>query len=197
MARKSAVLLVLAVSTLAGLIFTLQTWVVFRFSEVSLNGEGNAGLPVTGAELSQLSVALLLAILALTAVVGISGRRLRAILLALVVIVGSLTLVTVTLALSSPIAASQTRLTEQTGLAGVETLSQQLTSVEITPLPYLTLGADAAVTLVALFGLAVHSRWTSSGRRYEVGRQEKIAAEKPDRIDDWDSLSQGDDPSAR
>lgn len=197
MARKSAVLLVLAVSTLAGLIFTLQTWVVFRFSEVSLNGEGNAGFSVTGAELSQLTVALLLAVLALTAVVGITGKRLRAILLALVVIVGSLTLATVTLALSSPIAASQTRLTEQTGLAGVETLSQQLTSVVITPLPYFTLGASVVVTLVAIVGLAVHSRWTSSGRRYEVQRQEKIGSEKPDRIDDWDSLSQGDDPSDR
>lgn len=197
MARKSAVLLVLAVSTLAGLIFTLQTWVVFRFSEVSLNGEGNAGFSVTGAELSQLTVALLLAVLALTAVVGITGKRLRAILLALVVIVGSLTLATITLALSSPIAASQTRLTEQTGLAGVETLSQQLTSVVITPLPYFTLGASVVVTLVAIVGLAVHSRWTSSGRRYEVQRQEKIGSEKPDRIDDWDSLSQGDDPSDR
>lgn len=197
MARKSAVLLVLAVSTLAGLIFTLQTWVVFRFSEVSLNGEGNAGFSVTGAELSQLTVALLLAVLALTAVVGITGKRLRAILLALVVIVGSLTLATVTLALSSPIAASQTRLTEQTGLSGMDTLSQQLTSVVITPLPYFTLGASVVVTLVAIVGLAVHSRWTSSGRRYEVQRQEKIGSEKPDRIDDWDSLSQGDDPSDR
>ncbi|WP_449281454.1 Trp biosynthesis-associated membrane protein [Leucobacter sp.] len=189
MRAKPAVLGGIALSGAAALAAGSQTWVSFM-----LDGTHRVET-ITGhaanAALTPVSVALIAAALALT----IAGRVFRRVLGALVALLGAGLIALTSGVLADPLAAAGGRITELTGIAGGAAGSEVLWS-DVSAWGWVSLLAGALAVALGAIVLLFSGRWGAAGRKYDSAPKAAGApGGAPDRISDWDSLSEGTDPS--
>lgn len=169
------------------LIASTQTWLT------ATRVDGGTAIEVAGAAASPLLAPLGLAVLALGAVLALSGRILRylvgAAALLIAVAIGSSTLA---LLRELPISAVLPTVAEITGLAG-PAASAMISGITPSGWPWAVVLASCVLLLAALLILATAHSWRSGGRRYQSAPPRPGAP--VDAIDSWDELSRGVDPT--
>lgn len=191
------------------LISATQVWLTIDLAEGVAAQET---LTVTGQQLSPPLAPLALALAALALALTIAGKIFRFVLGALGVLLGAGIVALTSGVLGAPLEAASGKVTELTGIGGSES-----TGIMVVAASHLSVwgpitavaGLLAAIlgVLVIIFGL----RWRSGGRKYEVASAASSAAAQQtldaetdgstdseagrDRFSDWDSLSDGTDPS--
>ncbi|OCG75721.1 Trp biosynthesis-associated membrane protein [Microbacterium sediminis] len=186
--RSLSVLLLLAGGAVL-MIGSTQTWFTAELSDASL--------PVSGAAAAPVLQPLTLAVLALALVLALAGTVLRYVLGLLANLLGFVLIVMIgRIAFTPPVSAVASTVTEHTGLAGEEAVSELVRSIVATPWPVLSLVAAALVVLGGATVISTARHWKRSGRRYETAHA--APADGPlDAIDSWDDLSHGQDPTSR
>jgi uncharacterized membrane protein (TIGR02234 family) len=192
---RSLSVVAILVGAAVSLIASTQTWL-----DVTLQDAGSAPLAVAGASAVALLAPLSLAALALALALSIVGVVLRHVFGALAVVIGvTLAAYSWRIAAEQPVDAVAAIVTESTGLAGLSTVSQLVSTIVATPWPAITVAAALVITAGGVMTLVTARRWQNSGRRY---RTDDAAPTGPtgsrphDAIDSWDDLSRGDDPTA-
>jgi hypothetical protein len=135
---------------------------------------------------------LAVASFALVLALAIAGPVFRVVLGALEALLGVAVIAVTWFVLSDPVAAFSGDLTRRTGDAGLDHLRELVTSVETTGWPTLALVAGALMVVVGVAICVTGRRWPTSGRKYSRSRLE---SEKASPVDEWDALSEGDDPT--
>ena len=139
-----------------------------------------------------------LAALALVAALALAGPVFRVILGLLQALLGLGIAASGLLALGDPVAAAATRLTEATGIEGVASLRPLVEQVVVSVWPAVAIVAGVAGVLVGVGIALTASRWPQRSRRYDAVRAAPAETSvQTDRLDAWDALSDGDDPTAR
>lgn len=189
MRTKLAILGGVALSGAAGLLAGSQPWISFM-----LEG-AHAVETVTGhavnAALSPVSIAIVAAALALT----IAGPMFRRVLGILVALLGAGLVALTGGVIGSPSSAVGGRITELTGIVGGASGSAVLWS-SVSAWAWVSIAAGALAIVLGLAVLILGGRWGAAGRKYDSApRAAAVERAAPDRISDWDSLSDGDDPS--
>lgn len=183
----------IAIASALALFGATQVWVTLDLAE---GAAAFASLEVTGQQLNQslspIAIAALAAALALT----IAGRGFRRVLGVLVSLLGVGIIAIAVSVLTNPVAAASGGLAEATGLTGHDQLSL-VTSYHATQMIVLTLVAGSLLVLFGVLVLILGGRWKSAGRKYEADAGRTAAKDdgEPDRISDWEAMSDGDDPT--
>ncbi len=192
-ARSLAVVTILVGGAVA-LIASTQTWL-----DVALRDAGVTPLAVAGAVAVPLLAPLSLAALALGLALTIVGPVLRYVFAVIGAAIGvALVVSALRVAITAPLDAVASTVTESTGLSGAGTIAGLVHSVMATPWPTFTAAAALAVLAGSVFTLLTARRWPGAGRRYrtEEARRPDVSGSRPhDAIDSWDDLSRGDDPT--
>ncbi|GAB3599188.1 Trp biosynthesis-associated membrane protein [Microbacterium tumbae] len=174
----------------AGVLSATQTWLTVERHDAA------EPILVTGTQALSLLTPLSLAVLALAAVLALSGRVLRYILASLgaavAVLLGWWTL---ELLIARPLDAVAPTVTDLTGLAGDDAIAGIVDAVVPTAWPVVALIAWALLLAGSVFALATASAWRTGGRRYRADAAEQRAAGPMDAVDSWDDLSRGTDPT--
>jgi hypothetical protein len=177
------------VAVLAALVLLAwsQQWFELRLSGdsdvIGVDGDAAAGgLP----PLAFASFALVLAL-------AIAGPVFRVILGILEALLGVAVVAVSAVALSDPIAASARLITEGTGVTGIESMRELVSSYSVDLWPYLAIGCGLLMVTLGIAIAITGHRWPRSGRKYSRSRLEATDAESP--VDEWDALSGGDDPT--
>lgn len=163
-----------------------QPWISFAL-------EGGADELLTGhdlnAALSPIAIAIIVSALAL-AIAGPIFRRVLGVLVAGLGVGIAALAVTVTV---DPAVAITARVTELTGLAG-HAGSASVASYSLLFWSWVTVVAGGIAVLAGVAVVLTSGRWGFAGRKYEASPA-KNSAHTHDRISDWDSLSEGEDPT--
>lgn len=187
MRAKLVTLLVVAAAGATALGAGSQPWISFSL-------EGAPEQFPTGhdlnAALSPVAIAIVVAALALS----IAGPIFRRVLGLLVAALGAGVVALAAAVAANPASAMAARVTELTGLSGHGGLAA-VANVTLTPWSWVTIAAGFVAALAGLVVVFTSGRWRSAGRKYEAASS-KAPAQKPDRISDWDALSEGEDPTA-
>ena len=188
MRTKWTLVLIVAAAGAAALLAGTQPWVSFSLAE------GNVDEAVTGhavnPALSPVAIAAIIAAL----VISLAGRVFRWVLSTLIVLLGVGICWGAWAMLGDPIRAVRSRVAELTGLTG-SVVDAEVTAVA-TPWPVVTIALGALICIGGLAMLVTSRRWRTSDRRYRsTAERHPQAAVEPDRISDWDALSDGEDPT--
>jgi uncharacterized membrane protein YjgN (DUF898 family) len=210
---------ILAVLALSALVFLAwsQQWGSLLVSGTSVDGQL---FSIPGSVAAPALAALGLAGLALAAALAIAGPVVRVILGALQIAVGVAITASSIGAILDPIAAGSPVVTKATGIAGLGAIRSISTDAGESPWGFLALALGILIALTGLFIILSTKRWPVSGRRYQAVRFEAVdvasraaekdgpetngpedavdtqATERSQAIDNWDSLSNGRDPTA-
>ena len=189
-ARSTAVLGFLLAGGI-GIISSTQTWLTVT------RADGGVDLSVAGASALPLLAPLSLAVLALGAALSIVGPVLRYVFAALGIgAAGLLIAMTAPLTLGAPITAVAPAVTEVTGLAGDQAMTDIVGAISPSPWPFLALITWALLLAASVFTMATARRWRSGGRRYRSDATTHEHADGTlDPVDSWDDLSHGTDPT--
>jgi hypothetical protein len=214
---------ILGVVVLSGLVFLAwsQPW-----GSLAVTGDAATTrvLEVPGATAAPALAALGLAGLALAAALAIAGPVIRIVLGVLQVVVGLSIVLSGTGPLVDPVAAGAPVVTTATGVAGIESIRAIASSQQVTPWAIITIALGVLLAATGVMIAVTTTRWPASGRRYQAVRfadesgaavsaeqlldlaaDDTPGAESPDEaavrrkaasVDNWDSLSQGKDPTA-
>lgn len=212
-------LTILAVLALSALVFLAwsQQWGSLLVSGTSAGGQL---FVVPGSVAAPALAALGLAGLALAAALAIAGPVVRVVLGALQISVGAAITTSSLGALIDPVAAGSPVVTKATGIAGLSAIRGIAADAGESPWPYVALALGVLIALTGLLIIVTTRRWPLSGRRYQAVRFEEAdsaassnrnarvgsdpsaanavdsqATERSAAIDDWDSLSNGRDPT--
>ncbi len=189
-ARKSTLVLLIAVIALAVFGTTTQTWMTVNLDPQQLGqATGQGGLQVQGSKAATTVTALALVALAGGLAASIAGRIARWIITAIIVLAAAGIIAAAATVLADPLAAAQGSIAAATGVTGSSA------DVSVTAFPVL---AVVAGILLALCGLLVipAGRYWKTRTRYDAAAQGSAAQSGPvDEIDSWDRLSRGDDPT--
>lgn len=204
--RLLALLSPALVAALALLAWT-QPWVTATI-------EGGLSVTAAGDVAAPALPALSLAALALVAALALAGPVFRIVLGALLALLGTAIATSAALALGDPIGAASAAVTAVSGVDGDESVRAIVESAALTLWPSLALVAGI-LAVVAGVGMAVTARrWPERVRKYDavrtiavddapaIGRAEALDAAddgssaRSDRLDAWDALSDGRDPTA-
>lgn len=191
-ARKSTLVLLIAVLAMAVFGATTQTWLTVHLDPQQLGQPGAAqdGLQVQGSKAATTVTALALVALAGGLAASIAGRIARWIITAIVVLAAVGIITAAATVLADPLAAAQGSIAAATGVTG------STAEVSVTAFPVL---AVVAGSLLALGGLLVipAGRYWKTRTKYDTAAAGSPAAQAGpvDEIDSWDRLSRGDDPT--
>lgn len=189
MRAKPLILLGIAATGAASLLAGSQTWVSFMIEGVH-SAETVPGQDINPA-LTPLALALVAAALALT----IAGPVFRRVLGVLVALLGLGSAALTWSALTSPLGAISGKVTELTGITGTATETAIVWS-EVSPWGYVTLVLGVVAALLGVVVVIWGGRWVAAGRKYDAEhKRQDSKSGRPDRISDWDALSEGDDPT--
>jgi uncharacterized membrane protein (TIGR02234 family) len=188
--RLLALLLPVVVAAVAVLAWS-QPWVALELTDGrSLAVAGDAAAPAIPP--------FALAGLALVGALTLAGLVFRVVLGLLQALLGVGIIASASLALADPIAAAAGPLTEATGVAGREAVRALVAASAVTAWPWVAVAAGVLAIVTGVAIALTASRWPQRSRRYDAVR---FAAESGDarteRLDVWDALSDGDDPTAR
>jgi uncharacterized membrane protein (TIGR02234 family) len=163
-----------------------QTWFLLRLSGVEL--------PVPGSVAGGALLPLALASLALVAALALAGPFFRVVLGILDALLGVCVLAVSVWALSDPVRASLPALVDATGFTSDEqAFLDEIASTVTTAWPFVALAAGLLMFLTGLAIVVTSRAWPTSGAKYSRTRAETADGTA---IDDWDALSEGDDPTA-
>lgn len=186
----------LVVSILLGAL-TLLAWTMTWF-DVALGGTEAAPvtIPVAGDVAAPALAALGLAGLALVAALAIAGPVFRIVLGLLEAVIGVCVGLSAWSAISDPVTASAPLITETTGISGGQSVAALVESVAATPWPGVTMAVSALMIVTGIFIAVTARRWPGPTRRYQSAQFDDPDAPRS-AVSDWDSLSDGSDPTSR
>ena len=187
-ARRLRLFLLLSGIILSGLIFL--SWTQQWFGIALTDGrELSVGGDVAAPALSTLALTCLVLIGALR----IAGPFFRVVLGSLEALLGATVVVSGVLAIADPATASSSIVSDATGVAGANSIAALVANASITPWPWLATVAGALLIALGVAVVATSSRWPGSSRKYSAVRLDP--AEERTTVDDWDAMSDGDDPT--
>ncbi|WP_157156105.1 Trp biosynthesis-associated membrane protein [Diaminobutyricimonas sp. LJ205] len=185
--KSLAILAGLVISAVLLLTWT-QVWVMIQLTDGSqLEAAGEVASPAIAA--------LGLAGLAAAAALSLAGPVFRRILGVLQIAVSGTALIATIATVSDPITASAAVVTDATGVSGAESVASLVSAATLTAWPFVALVAAVLGALLGVFIIVTASRWPGSGRKYQSVRLQN--ADENSAVDDWDALSDGQDPTDR
>jgi hypothetical protein len=213
--RAVTLLVLLALAGLALLAWS-QTWFALELPDESLAAGGD----VAAGALAPLALSALLLVPAL----AIAGPFFRVVLGVLQIALGGCVALQAQLSIADPVAASARAVSDATGIEG-ERVGDLVASATPTAWPVVALVAGLLMALAGVGVVATARRWPVSTRKYQAVRFEDATPDRADavaaeaggadadadtpeqpgrrgearrgRVDDWDALSGGDDPTRR
>ncbi len=207
---KRLALALLAVGGGALLLASRLTW--FEFT-TDLKAATSTTFAVPGTVAAPALIPFGLSAFALLGVLLITGALWRRILGAITVLLGAATLWQGASALGDPVSASAPAIREHTGISGMRTIREAVEAGAYTQSFGPMLAIVGALLLIAAgtVALVTASRWPEPKRRYERQSatvmqrvdndgdpdRDEVADSAQTRIDQWDALSGGDDPTER
>lgn len=195
-ARKSTLVLLIAVLALAVFGTTTQTWISVTLDPNQL-GQGGAAqepLPVQGSKAATAVTALALVALAGGLAASIAGKVARWVITVIVVLAATGIVAAAATVLADPLAAAQGSIAAATGVTGSSA------GAEATVFPVLAVVAGVLLALGALVIVPAGRYWKSRTKydtaAYGASAGSSVVPVGPvDEIDSWDRLSRGDDPT--
>ena len=184
--KLSLILAGAAFSALVMLAWT-QDWFVVTLDD-------GASLPIAGEVAAGGLSALALAGFALVVAISIAGPVFRVILGVLEALLGVAVVASAAVALGNPVGASSPRISEATSIAGEGPIAELVADVSVSVWPAVAIVAGVLLVAVGIAMVLTARRWPGSSRKYQAVRLEP-ATEKRTSVDDWDSLTGGDDPT--
>jgi len=188
---------VIALAAVVALAAATQSWLEIRLVE---GAAAVSHLSVTGQKLNPSLSPIALAVLAAALVLTIAGPVFRRVLGGLLVLLGLGVAALGVLALTDPHVEPNAAVAEVTGIAGAAQYGL-IRSTDITAWPMIVAIAGTIVAIAGVAVLLLSGSWRTGGRKYEaqgareVGGAAVAVDDGPDRIAEWDALSDGDDPS--
>lgn len=175
---------------------TLLSWTMTWFV-VELGGDGaGQSIPVTGEVAAPALAALGLAGLALVAALAIAGPVFRIVLGLLQVAIGASIGISAWGAIMDPVASSTPLVTQTTGISGGQSVETLVAAASATPWPAITMVISALMALTGVFIVVTARRWPTATNKYQAVRFDEADAPRS-AVSDWDSLSDGSDPTSR
>ena len=204
---KSRTLLLVAACAVLVMVTWSQTW-----STLSLSSgiAGDTPVPVSGQTMAPGLSAIGLTSLALLAALALAGRIFRIVLGAIQVVLGVIIVYTAMNVLGDPVTAASPALITITGLQDIPAIRELVSGQATTAWPFVA-GATGIVTGLAGLLIIVTARsWPQSGRKYAATEKPPSPLHSPlntplaqvdtesshARIDAWDDLSRGGDPTS-
>jgi len=191
----------------------LTAWTQNWFAIALVDDElGGSVIPVAGDVAAGGLAALGLAGLALVGALSIAGPVFRIILGVLQTLIGATVVLSSAVAIADPITVSEAAVTEVTGVSGSSSIAALVASSSLTPWPWIAIVVGACAVALGLGIIVTSRRWPGGSRRYQsvaaaragadptsadAPREAPDGAGEPDAIADWDSLSDGTDPTSR
>lgn len=190
-ARKSTLVLLIAVLALAVFGTTTQTWMTVALdpNQVGQSGAAQEPLAVQGSDAATTVTALALVALAGGLAAAIAGRIARWIITAIIVLASAGIVAAAATVLSDPLAAAQGSIAAATGVSGSQA------QVAVTAFPTLAVVAGCLLALAGLLIIPAGRHWKTRTKYDAPGTAGAAAAGPVDEIDSWDRLSRGDDPT--
>ena len=191
-ARKSTLVLLIALLALAAFGTTTQTWMTATLdpNQVGQAAATQSAIQVQGSKAATTVTALALVALAGGLAAAIAGRIARWVITAIIVLASAGVVTAAATVLADPLAAAQGTIAGATGISGSQA------HVELTPFPLLAVVAGCLLALAALLILPASRYWKSRTKYDAPGAAGTMAAAGPvDEIDSWDRLSRGEDPT--
>jgi uncharacterized membrane protein (TIGR02234 family) len=202
-ARKSTVVLLIAVLALAVFGTTTQTWLTVHLDPQQL-GQGSAvqnGLQVQGSKAATTVTALALVALAGGLAASIAGKLARWVITGIIVLAAAGIIAAAATVLADPLAAAQGSIAAATGVSG------STADVSVTAFPVLAVVAGSLLAAGGLLVVPAGRHWKTR-TKYDAAVQDTggttggaeqgrpaAPAGPVDEIDSWDRLSRGDDPT--
>jgi uncharacterized membrane protein (TIGR02234 family) len=190
-ARKSTLVLLIALLALAVFGTTTQTWITVTLDADQVGQAARNALQVQGSKAATAVTALALVALAGGLAASIAGRIARWITTAIIVLASAGIITAAATVLADPLSAAQGSIAAATGISGSNA------QVALTAFPALAVVAGSLLALSALLIIPAGRHWKSR-TKYDVaaeGGGVPAAAGPVDEIDSWDRLSRGDDPT--
>ena len=191
-ARKSTLVLLIALLALAAFGTTTQTWMTATLdpNQVGQAGATQSAIQVQGSKAATTVTALALVALAGGLAAAIAGRIARWVITAIIVLASAGVVTAAATVLADPLAAAQGSIAGATGISGSQA------HVELTPFPLLAVVAGCLLALAALMILPASRYWKTRTKYDAAGAAGTAAVAGPvDEIDSWDRLSRGEDPT--
>jgi len=191
-ARKSTLVLLIALLALAAFGTTTQTWMTATLdpNQVGQAAATQSAIQVQGSKAATTVTALALVALAGGLAAAIAGRIARWVITAIIVLASAGVVTAAATVLADPLAAAQGTIAGATGISGSQA------HVELTPFPLLAVVAGCLLALAALLILPASRYWKTRTKYDAPGAAGTMAAAGPvDEIDSWDRLSRGEDPT--
>jgi uncharacterized membrane protein (TIGR02234 family) len=204
---KSRVLLLVAACAIVIMIAWSQTW-----STLSLDSgvAGGAPVAVSGQTMAPGLSALGLTSLALLAALSLAGPVFRRVLGAIQLALGMIIAITTAGVLADSISAAAPALVTLTGVQDVPALRQLVVGESLSAWPFVAVGAGILTAVSGLLIVVTAGRWPLSGRKYAATQNTSSPSHSPlnsslaqtdvdsshARIDAWDDLSRGGDPTS-
>ncbi|TPV53525.1 hypothetical protein FJ661_02830 [Pseudarthrobacter phenanthrenivorans] len=190
-ARKSTLVLLIAVLALAVFGTTTQTWMTVTLDpdQVGQAGAAQTSLEVQGSKAATTVTALALVALAGGLAAAIAGRVARWVITGIIVLASVGIVAAAATVLANPLAAAQGSIAEATGITGSQA------EVGVTAFPVLAVVIGCLLALAALLIPLAGRHWKARTKYDAPGAGSAAAAGPVDEIDSWDRLSRGDDPT--
>lgn len=191
-ARKSTLVLLVAVLALAVFGTTTQTWITVELDLDQANHAGAAQnrLAVQGSKAATAVTALALVALAGALAAAIAGRIARWIITAIIVLAALGIVAAVATVMANPLTAAQGPIAAATGITGSQA------DVAVTAFPVLAVASGCLLALAALLLIPAGRYWKARTRYDAPAAGTPAAPAGPvDEIDSWDRLSRGEDPT--
>jgi uncharacterized membrane protein (TIGR02234 family) len=204
---KSRILLLVAICAVLAMVAWSQTWLTLTLSQ-GIGAE--APIPVTGQTMAPGLSALGLTGLALLAALSLAGPVFRVVLGTVQVALGVGIIFSALGALNDSIAVAAPALIDITGLQDIPALKAIVLDQELSPWAYASVGIGIVTAIAGILILVTSGLWPRSGRKYAASIPpvtpggatlaveplvEDVDASHA-RIDAWDDLSRGSDPTS-
>jgi uncharacterized membrane protein (TIGR02234 family) len=175
----------------------LLAWTMTWFT-VQLDGAATEqnSITVSGDVAAPALAALGLAGLALVAALAIAGPVFRLVLGILQSAIGACVGWSAWGAIVEPVGASAALITETTGISGGRSVDALVDSVAASAWPGVTMVVSALMILTGGVIVATSRRWPTAASRYQATHFDEADAPRS-AVSDWDSLSDGSDPTSR
>ncbi|NHN54982.1 Trp biosynthesis-associated membrane protein [Calidifontibacter sp. DB0510] len=181
MTSRRTVIIVGVLGVVLALIAASRTWVSGTLNDAVLQG---TRVNVSGGKAAPTLIAGALVGAAAFLAILTTGRVARRIAAVLAVLGGLLCATGVVMVISDPSAPLRDQASAATGRTGAVGVDATLNGW-----PWLALIGGVLITVAGLASLLLAGRWSGLGRSYD-------APAAPRAKDDWDALSEGDDPTA-
>jgi hypothetical protein len=188
--RRLKLSLLLGSLVASGLVFLGWTQEWFSVAIVDgplLSVQGDVAAPAVST--------LALTCLVLIGALSIAGPFFRPVLGVLEILLGIAVVFSGVLALTDPIAASASAISDATGIAGATSLPSLVASLAVSAWPWVSTIGGGLISLLGLTVILTSRQWPASTRKYSAVRVEPVEGRTA--VDDWDSLSDGTDPTSR